>query len=86
MRTICLIAVIVAAVAVVFAFRLVLFALASVAYLYLYPGVVATKQEHPHQTPIYVATGLLGWLVLPWFCALWYASRNLPNHQLRASA
>lgn len=76
MRNILLVAAIVLGAAVVFACRLVLLAVGSLLYVYLLPGVVAQKRQHPRRREIYIVSALAGWLVLPWIAALAYAARG----------
>jgi hypothetical protein len=75
MRNNFIIPVVVVAAIVVLAFRALQLALASLAYIYLLPGVIAMKRDHPRQQAIYVVCAVGSWLVLPWLGALWYVSR-----------
>lgn len=76
MRKIVLISAICLATTVIFSFRLVLLALGSILYVYLFPWVVAQKYDHPRQNEILVVSALSAWLVLPWIAALWVARSN----------
>lgn len=75
LRKIGLISAIVLAATAVFAWRLVLFALGSVVYVYLLPWVISKKHDHPRQREILLMSALGAWLVVPWFGALWVARR-----------
>lgn len=71
LRKLSVIAAVVVAAAVVFAFRLILLAVGSILYLYLLPGLVARDRAHPHQQKLQTLCALSGWLILPWligFC------------------
>jgi hypothetical protein len=80
MRNLLLIVATVLVATVVFAFRLVQLLLGSMLYVYLLPGVIAQKRQHPRTQAIYLVSGLAGWLILPWLAAFAYA-RKEPNAQ-----
>jgi hypothetical protein len=79
MKTFFLIAFVVLIAAIVTLFRMLLFVLGSLLYVYLLPGIIAGKRNHPHTRDIYLVCALGGWLVLPWLGALWAAVRR-GNH------
>lgn len=85
LRKIGLISAIVLAAAAVFAWRLLLFALGSVVYIYLLPWIVAKKHDNPRQREILLVSALGAWLIVPWFGALWVARRSrLPSMSVGA--
>jgi hypothetical protein len=86
MRKILLIPAILLAATVIFSFRLVLFGLGSILYIYLLPWVVAQQREHPRRKEILMVSAFTGWLILPWLGALWVASRNVGDAQVHVDA
>lgn len=74
-RTLSITAVVLIAI-VVTAFRLVLLAIGSALYLYLLPGIIATKREHPRANQIYLVCALTGWLIVPWLTTLGFAYKS----------
>jgi hypothetical protein len=76
MRKLIRVAVLIFAVIGMVLFRLILLALGSAAYVYLFPWIVAQKRGHPRQREILLVCALAGWLVIPWMGALWFARRT----------
>ncbi|HBZ06421.1 MULTISPECIES: superinfection immunity protein [Massilia] len=73
MRNPHLVALIVLAAIVLYAGRIVLLAIGSALYVYLWPGLIAQKKGRPDAREYFLACALGGWLVIPWLIALGYA-------------
>lgn len=58
--------------------RMVAFALGSVLYLYLLPGVIALKRNYAHANRLFLVCAVAGWTVVVWVAALGFAL-SLPN-------
>jgi len=83
MRKIILVPALVLATIVIFSFRLVLLAIGSAIYVYLFPWVLADKRDHPRRNEILFVCAVSAWLVIPWIVALWVAMRRAetePNY------
>lgn len=75
MRKIILVPALVLAAIVIFSLRLVMLAVGSAIYVYLFPWVVADKRDHPRRNEILFVCAVSAWLVIPWIAALWVATK-----------
>lgn len=47
-------------------------------FILLLPGIIASARNHRNQSPIWIISIFLNWLIIPWVCTLaWALSNNV---------
>lgn len=58
---------------------IVAIAVVSIFFMWILPGIVASRRNHAQQMPIWILTILGGWTIVGWITALVWACSNPPQ-------